>query len=180
MFSGFIEGYLAIGAALSGDDAAKSSHTAGAAIAAIREKNATHEGISSIGEPASIPPVGESASIPPFGKSAAELIIFLESLQTSKDLPTARVAFCLLSESLIAMLEIDGGNDIAAGGLFRVHCPMAFNNRGADWVQRGREVRNPYFGASMLNCGEIVTGYGSGGNGAPEVMDMAGMGERGR
>ena len=34
-------------------------------------------------------------------------------------------------------------------------CPMAFDNKGARWLQRGTEISNPYFGASMLTCGDI-------------------------
>lgn len=34
-------------------------------------------------------------------------------------------------------------------------CPMAFDNSGAEWLQRGTTIDNPYFGASMLRCGEI-------------------------
>lgn len=147
---GLIEGYLAIGAALSGDDAAGSARAAGEAVAAIGEN------------------------------TDAEAEDLLRNLQGSVDLPAARVAFCLLSESLIATLERDGGEERAAWGLFRVHCPMAFNNRGADWVQRGRDVRNPYFGSSMLTCGGIVTGYGPKAGETQGAMDMSGMDERGR
>jgi Cu(I)/Ag(I) efflux system membrane fusion protein len=32
---------------------------------------------------------------------------------------------------------------------------MAFDNAGAEWLQRGEQIDNPYFGASMLRCGEI-------------------------
>jgi hypothetical protein len=32
---------------------------------------------------------------------------------------------------------------------------MAFENEGASWLQRSKEIRNPYFGARMLRCGEI-------------------------
>lgn len=42
------------------------------------------------------------------------------------------------------------------GSLHRMHCPMAFDNRGADWFQTVREVRNPYFGDEMLRCGEVT------------------------
>ncbi len=35
-------------------------------------------------------------------------------------------------------------------------CPMAFDNKGADWLQMDEDIRNPYFGASMLKCGEVV------------------------
>jgi hypothetical protein len=38
---------------------------------------------------------------------------------------------------------------------YRIHCPMAFDNRGADWLAPSRDVHNPYFGASMPNCGSV-------------------------
>lgn len=38
--------------------------------------------------------------------------------------------------------------------IVRFYCPMAFDNRGAAWVQADDEIRNPYFGAAMLRCGE--------------------------
>jgi len=40
--------------------------------------------------------------------------------------------------------------------LYRAHCPMAFGNRGADWLQATEEIANPYFGAKMFRCGDIV------------------------
>jgi len=39
--------------------------------------------------------------------------------------------------------------------LFRIHCPMAFDDEGADWFSDEEEVLNPYFGEAMLRCGEI-------------------------
>jgi Cu(I)/Ag(I) efflux system membrane fusion protein len=36
------------------------------------------------------------------------------------------------------------------------HCPMADSNKGADWLSKEKEIRNPYFGASMLKCGEVT------------------------
>lgn len=38
---------------------------------------------------------------------------------------------------------------------YEVFCPMAFDNRGAPWMQNHDTVDNPYFGASMLRCGEV-------------------------
>jgi Cu(I)/Ag(I) efflux system membrane fusion protein len=37
------------------------------------------------------------------------------------------------------------------------HCPMADNNKGADWLSTEKEIRNPYFGSSMLTCGEVTS-----------------------
>ena len=33
---------------------------------------------------------------------------------------------------------------------------MAFDGKGADWLQQGTEISNPYFGAAMPRCGDIV------------------------
>ena len=32
---------------------------------------------------------------------------------------------------------------------------MAFDNTGAEWIQRADRIDNPYFGATMRRCGEI-------------------------
>ena len=39
-------------------------------------------------------------------------------------------------------------------GIYVVYCPMA---KGS-WLQKGKEIRNPYHGHEMLRCGEIVGG----------------------
>lgn len=39
--------------------------------------------------------------------------------------------------------------------LYRMHCPMVYPERGADWLQNNTNLRNPYFGATMLHCGEV-------------------------
>lgn len=44
--------------------------------------------------------------------------------------------------------------------IYRLRCPMAFDNRGAEWLQPDREVRNPYFGAAMLSCGDVAGSLG--------------------
>jgi hypothetical protein len=33
-------------------------------------------------------------------------------------------------------------------------CPMAFNDQGAYWLSRESDIKNPYFGSTMLTCGE--------------------------
>ncbi|MBN1866885.1 efflux RND transporter periplasmic adaptor subunit [Candidatus Sumerlaeota bacterium] len=69
----------------------------------------------------------------------------------------ARERFLPLSEAAISVADTFGSP--SAKPLVRMHCPMAFDNRGADWLQDSEEVRNPYFGAAMLECGEIVKTY---------------------
>ena len=38
--------------------------------------------------------------------------------------------------------------------LYIQYCPMANDNGGAYWLSKSKKIRNPYFGKSMLNCGE--------------------------
>lgn len=45
---------------------------------------------------------------------------------------------------------------LSGDGLYVQHCPMANSDRGANWLSRSREIRNPYFGSSMLTCGEVT------------------------
>lgn len=39
--------------------------------------------------------------------------------------------------------------------LYLLHCPMAFDNAGADWLSSTTDIKNPYFGDKMLTCGAV-------------------------
>mgnify|MGYP003547332057 FL=1 len=39
--------------------------------------------------------------------------------------------------------------------VYLLHCPMAFNDAGADWLSSSTEIKNPYFGSKMLTCGAV-------------------------
>ena len=77
-----------------------------------------------------------------------EVAVQAEALAKAKDLAALRKAFRPLSESLIRFAK---AGSIPAGTLYEVHCPMA----KAGWLQADKTVRNPYFGQSMLSCGQI-------------------------
>jgi len=78
----------------------------------------------------------------------------LDAIQNAAKIDAARKAFETLSNELIAVAAQFGIPKTQQ--LYRIHCPMAFNNKGADWLQEDNEIRNPYFGASMLKCGEVT------------------------
>jgi len=83
-----------------------------------------------------------------------ELDIALNKLEAADDLPTLRAHFQPFSNqmtSVILALGLDPSQTV-----YRLHCPMAFDNRGASWLQADAEVRNPYFGAQMLKCADQV------------------------
>ena len=41
------------------------------------------------------------------------------------------------------------------GDLWLMHCPMVYEDGGADWLQAAKSLRNPYFGSAMATCGEV-------------------------
>ncbi len=77
-----------------------------------------------------------------------------EILDAGDDIEKQRKGFAILSEALIGAVKRFGAP--AQGTVFHFTCPMAFDGRGAVWLQKDKEIRNPYFGAAMLRCGEIV------------------------
>jgi Cu(I)/Ag(I) efflux system membrane fusion protein len=70
------------------------------------------------------------------------------ALSQTKDIGAAREAFGRLSDAVIAYAEstkTSPGADVAT-----VYCPMVKKS----WLQKNGEVKNPYFGKAMPNCGE--------------------------
>ena len=75
-----------------------------------------------------------------------------QKIATTNELDAQRQAFVSLSHALIHTLKAFG----VKGETFYVqHCPMANDNIGASWLSKEQEIRNPYFGETMLNCGAV-------------------------
>ncbi len=76
-----------------------------------------------------------------------------ELVQEARNLEQARLGFQPLSQAIIELTQSfqakPGDNAVEA------FCPMAFDNKGASWLQLGTDIRNPYFGSKMLQCGEV-------------------------
>jgi Cu(I)/Ag(I) efflux system membrane fusion protein len=78
----------------------------------------------------------------------------LDKIQEAEGIEPMRKGFEGLSNELIVVVEQFGIPQ--AKTLYKLNCPMAFDNKGADWLQMDEDTRNPYFGASMLKCGQVV------------------------
>lgn len=64
-----------------------------------------------------------------------------------------RRSFERLSDTVAALLTTFGNPTEAP--LHIAYCPMAFDNEGAQWVQRTDSPANPYYGSAMLRCGNV-------------------------
>jgi Cu(I)/Ag(I) efflux system membrane fusion protein len=88
-------------------------------------------------------------------KELPNLKAALDRTGEAKDIESLRGGFALLSDELAVLVRTFGvGPGVKA--VYRLHCPMAFNNRGADWLQPDKTTHNPYFGVQMPSCGNIV------------------------
>lgn len=82
----------------------------------------------------------------------------LAHVEHISEIAEVRELFGRLSAVMVVLEQTVG----QPGGvsLYQVFCPMAFDNKGASWLQLGNDVMNPYFGESMLHCGEVQKVYG--------------------
>ncbi len=83
-------------------------------------------------------------------KEAGDMKKAANDITASIDIQKARMAFALLSESMIVAAKCYGA---PLETVHRYHCPMAFGDRGGDWLQRKDQTENPYFGSAMFRCG---------------------------
>lgn len=66
----------------------------------------------------------------------------------AQNLDDQRKAFSGVSD-MMAMLVKDG--KLSMGMIYLDYCPMA----KASWLSNEKEIKNPYFGDKMLNCGSV-------------------------
>jgi membrane fusion protein, copper/silver efflux system len=84
----------------------------------------------------------------------------LDGMSKTTDIDELRKSFDPLSEAFVRLLM--SFRHVMKEPLVVFHCPMAFDQQGAYWVQVGEERLNPYFGRKpfkgqdMLTCGELV------------------------
>ena len=82
-------------------------------------------------------------------KDGSNAILSVKDETTEKK----RISFEKVSDAMYSLLKV---SDIKNAGVYRQYCPMAFNDKGAYWLSNETEIRNPYFGKKMLECGEVT------------------------
>ncbi len=99
---------------------------------------------------------GTGKDLAKWEKIKAELSLATSKLKTAKDLSAARTHFSSLSATIIQIAET---YQLPQREVYQDYCPMAFNNKGGYWLSETEDIENPYFGASMLSCGEVKKAY---------------------
>src|SRR5690554_6512156 len=67
------------------------------------------------------------------------------------DIAHQREHFQMLTKDITDMVKIIGTDNT----LYQQYCPMYADDKGGAWLSMEKEIRNPYFGDLMMNCGEV-------------------------
>ena len=73
-------------------------------------------------------------------------------ITNATDIEKQRALFSDLSNEMIAKVKSAG---LKSGEVYVEYCPMALNDKGASWLSNQKEIKNPYYGESMMDCGEV-------------------------
>ena len=89
-------------------------------------------------------------------KPYTDTIIAQSKLAAAIDDPSCekqRLAFGPISSAMYGLIK---KVDLKNAKIYHEYCPMAFNDKGATWLSEESEIKNPYFGKKMMECGEVT------------------------
>mgnify|MGYP006172182601 FL=1 len=73
-------------------------------------------------------------------------------IANAKDIKKQRHHFVTLSNEMYSLMKVAKYDTT----VYYQHCPMANDGKGANWLSKENEVKNPYYGSKMLTCGKTV------------------------
>jgi Cu(I)/Ag(I) efflux system membrane fusion protein len=113
-------------------------------------------------EPADVAPLVKAASMAAehsegdAAKALAGKVAEAAKPLVGKPIAEQRKAFVALSEAAIALARGARLTQQASETLFVMHCPMAFDDAGGNWLQNKETIQNPYYAKEMKRCGEVT------------------------
>lgn len=84
-------------------------------------------------------------------ESVVEMKDAVKGMSETDNLEKQREVFQVVTAN---MTELVAGN-LTSGKLYYQFCPMAFGGKGGFWLSNSEKIMNPYYGESMLRCGEV-------------------------
>lgn len=81
-------------------------------------------------------------------KVVKKLTADAKSISATTDLKKQRETFKSLSKNTYDLIKVSKSTE----AVYKQYCPMA----DADWLSKEKAVKNPYYGSSMLTCGNVV------------------------
>lgn len=73
-------------------------------------------------------------------------------MAATTDVKQQRAVFLTLSQDMIPLIK---GFKNHEQPVYVQYCPMANKGMGGYWLSAQKEIKNPYYGKTMLDCGEV-------------------------
>jgi hypothetical protein len=73
-------------------------------------------------------------------------------IAATDDVKSQRILFLQVSHDFIPLVK---GMKNKPAPVYVAYCPMADEGKGGYWLSAQKEIRNPYYGDEMLECGEV-------------------------
>lgn len=83
-----------------------------------------------------------------WARLSSQLLNDTEQIRDAGDIESQRVRFVRLSNNVFSLLK---GFRANRSSVYLHYCPM----KKATWLSASKEVRNPYYGSKMLDCGSV-------------------------
>lgn len=75
-----------------------------------------------------------------------------DKIANATNIEKQRASFVTLSENMYQLMKV---SKIETPIYFQ-HCPMANDGKGANWLSKENQVKNPYYGSKMMSCGKTI------------------------
>ena len=75
-----------------------------------------------------------------------------EHINGTKDIAHQRGHFMGLSKNMYELTKVAKSTE----AVYYQFCPMANDGKGANWLSKENNIKNPYYGSQMLTCGKTV------------------------
>lgn len=85
-------------------------------------------------------------------KVMKDLSFDLKYIADTKDIKHQRDYFMSLSKNIYKLIKV-AKTEIP---VYYQFCPMANDGKGANWLSKENDIKNPYYGSKMLTCGSTI------------------------
>jgi hypothetical protein len=85
-------------------------------------------------------------------KGCTEAADMAKQIAATADVKAQRTVFLTLSQDMIPLVK---GFKSKNAPIYVAFCPMAGGGKGGYWLAAEKEIKNPYYGDDMLECGEV-------------------------
>lgn len=85
-------------------------------------------------------------------KGCTEATDLAKKMAATDDIKSQRILFLQVSQDVIPLVK---GMKSKTEPIYVAYCPMADEGKGGYWLSAQKEIKNPYYGSEMLECGEV-------------------------